>query len=154
MDAQFNSNVYHFTGEMMTLLLEKFDGKVVGSEEMNMSVIMQELFGDFKPGDKVVPQEEDGEDAGKTSGSKKKKKKKKAAGEPKRPTTAFFFYTASIRETVKKENPGKGVAELSKIYGQMWADLSDADKAPFKEKNELDKERYTKEMEVWKQNNP
>ena len=100
MDAQFNTNVYHFTSEVMTLLLEKFDGKVVGSEEMDMGLIMKEFFGDFKPGDKVVPPVEEDEEK-KVSGSKKKKKKK-AAGEPKRPTTAFFFYTASISRRCHK----------------------------------------------------
>ena len=134
----------------MTSLLEKFDGKVVGSEEMNMAVIMKELFGDFKPGDKVLVEE----DGGKKESGSKKKKKKKADGEPKRPTTAFFFFTASIREDVTKNNPGKKVAELSKIYGQMWSDLSDADKKPFQDKNMVDKERYAKEMVEWKKNNP
>ena len=52
MDAQFNTNVYHFTGEVMTLLLEKFDGKVVGSDDMNM-----EQGHNFNTGDKVVPVE-------------------------------------------------------------------------------------------------
>lgn len=147
MDAQFNTNVYHFTAEMMSLLLTKFDGKVVGSEDMDMAVIMKELFGDFKPGDKVMPV--DGADeGGKVSGGKKKKKKK-VEGSPKRPTTAFFFYTSSIRADVTKENPGKSVGELSKIFGQMWADLSDEEKKPFQDKNALDKERYAKEMEAW-----
>ena len=83
----------------------------------------------------------------------KKKKKKKADGEPKRPTTWSLFYTSSIREDVKKKNP-KAVGELSKIYGQMWADLSDEDKKPFQDKNNKeDKERYAKEMEEWKKNN-
>ncbi len=136
---------------MMTLLLEKFDGKVVGSEEMNMAVIMKELFGDFKPGDKVVPVEDGG---GKKESGSKKKKKKKAEGEPKRPTTAFFFYTASIRAEVTKNNPDKKVGELSKIYGQMWADLSDEEKKPFQDKNAEDKERYATEMAEWKKNNP
>jgi len=149
MDAQFNTNVYHFTEEVMTLLLEKFDGKVVGSEEMDMGLIMKEFFGDFKPGDKVVPVEDDG-DKEESGSKKKKKKKKKEEGEPKRPTTAFFFYTSSIRAEITKANPGKSVGELSKIYGQMWADLTDEEKKPFQDKNVVDKERYAKEMEVWK----
>lgn len=149
MDSQFNTNVYHFTGELMNMLLQKFDGKVVGSDEMDMTKIMESLFGDFKPGDKVpVPSQES-----ELAEPPKKKKKKKAEGEPKRPTTAFFFYTSSIREDVKKKNPGKSVGELSKIYGQMWADLSDEDKKPFQDKNNEDKERYAKEMEEWKKNN-
>ena len=152
MDAQFNTNVYHFTEEVMTLLLQKFEGKTVGGDDMNMGLIMKEFFGDFKPGDKVVQHEddEDGED-GKKSASKKKGKKKKDPSEPKRPTTAFFYYTASVRESVKKENPSKTVGELSKIYGQMWADLSDEDKKPFNDMNMKDKERYAKEKEEWTQ---
>ncbi len=147
MDPQFNTNVFHFTSDMMTILLEKFDGKIVGSEEMDMSLIMKVLFGDFKPGDKVPPPAEDNDS--KVSVTKKKKKKKKEEGEPKRPTTAFFFYTSSIRADITKANPGKKVGELSKIFGQMWAELSDEDKKPFQDKNESDKERYAKEMEVW-----
>ena len=154
MDVQFNSNVYHFTGAMVQILLEKFEGKVVGSEDMNMNTIMEGFFGDFNPGDKVDPPVEDNTENSGASGTKKKKKKKKVPGEPKRPTTAFFFYTSSIRESVKKENPGKSVGDLSKIFGQMWADLSEEDKVPFKNKNLQDKERYVKEMEVWKKNNP
>lgn len=49
MDAQFNTNVYHFIPVVITLLLDKFDGKVVGSDDMNMDIIMKVLFGDFKP---------------------------------------------------------------------------------------------------------
>ena len=149
MDAQFNTNVYHFTGEMMTLLLEKFDGKVVGSEDMNMLLIMETLFGDFKPGDKVVPAVavEGGKNV--EAPKKKKAKKKKVEGEPKRPTTAFFYYTASIRKDVTKENPGKKVGELSQIFGQMWADLSDDDKKPFQDQNVEDKERFAKEKVIW-----
>jgi hypothetical protein len=144
MDAQFNTNVYHFTAEMMTLLLEKFDGKVVGSDDMNMALTMEAFFGDFKPGDKVVPHVEDVKVV-----TPKKAKKKKVVGEPKRPTTAFFYYTASIRKDITKKNPGKAVGELSKIFGQMWADLSEDDKKPFQDQNVEDKERFAKEKVIW-----
>jgi hypothetical protein len=149
MDAQFNTNVYHFTNEVIGLLLDKFDGKVVGSDEMNMDIIMKEFFGDFKPGDKVLPVQEVEQPK-----DTKKKKKKKDPSEPKRPMTAFFYYTSSIREGVTKDNPGKAVGELSKIFGQMWADLPEEQKKPFQEMNVKDKERYAKEMEEWKKNNP
>ena len=149
MDSPFNTNVYHFTNEVIGLLLDKFDGKVVGSDEMNMDIIMKEFFGDFKPGDKVLPVQEVEQPK-----ETKKKKKKKDPSEPKRPTTAFFYYTSSIREGVTKDNPGKAVGELSKIFGQMWADLPEEQKKPFQEMNVKDKERYAKEMEEWKKNNP
>tara|TARA_B110000495_G_C23021101_1_gene605811 strand:+ start:89 stop:1114 length:1026 start_codon:yes stop_codon:yes gene_type:complete len=54
MDAQFYTNVYHFTGELVTLLLEKFDGKVVGSDDMTHEIVMKELFGHFKPTSKPI----------------------------------------------------------------------------------------------------
>ena len=146
MDSQFNTNVYHFTGELLNLIFEKFDEKVVGSEDMSIHLVMKALFGDFKPGDKVVSNQEVPVET--------KKKKKKDPSEPKRPTTAFFYYTSSIREEVTKANPGKSVGELSKIFGQMWADLPEADKKEFQEMNEKDKERYVKEMDEWKKNNP
>lgn len=148
MDNQFNTNVYHFTDEVISLLFDRFDGKTLGSEGMNKEIVMKELFGDFKPGDKVALQEQVPEPA--EPSETKKGKKKKDPSEPKRPTTAFFYYTASIREEVKANNPGKAVGELSKIYGQMWADLSEEERAPFQEKNEKDKERYAAEMEAWK----
>jgi hypothetical protein len=44
MDAQFNTNVYNFTRELMNMLLEKFNGKVVGSDDMNMEDIMKFCF--------------------------------------------------------------------------------------------------------------
>lgn len=149
MDTQFNTNVYHFTDEVLGLIFDKFDGKTLGSEDMTKEAVMKELFGDFKPGVKVAVQDQEPELAAPAE-SKKAKKKKKDPSEPKRPTTAFFYYTASIREEVKAKNPGKAVGELSKIYGQMWADLSEEEKAPFQQKNEEDKERYAAEMEAWK----
>ena len=54
MDAQFNTNVYNYTVAMVGLLLEKFGGKVVGSEDMDKGIIMDEFFGDFKPDDEEV----------------------------------------------------------------------------------------------------
>ena len=150
MDTQFNTNVYHFTDEVLGLIFDKFNGKIIGSEDMTKEIVMKELFRDFKPGDKVVVQEQGQEPEVAAPETKKAKKKKKDPSEPKRPTTAFFYYTASIREEVKEKNPGKAVGELSKIYGQMWADLSEEEKAPFQEKNEKDKERYASEMDAWK----
>ena len=54
MDEQFNTNVYNFTSDMMTILLEKFGGKVLGSDGVKKENIMEGFFGDFKPGGKEV----------------------------------------------------------------------------------------------------
>ncbi len=136
-NAQFHTNVYHYTEEVMKQLLEEFKGKEVGSEEMDLSSVMNHFFGDFKPGDKVKFVHDKVSD--------KKVKKKKDPNAPKRPTTAFFYYKASIQEEVKADNPGKPVSELSKVHGEMWRKLSDKEKKPFNDLNEKDKERYSKE---------
>ena len=151
---QFNTNVYNFTKEMMVELLKSFDGKVVGSEEMDQEVLMKHFFGDYTPGDTVDVNSSDEEEGSPKGVSKKKKggKKKKDPNAPKRPTTAFFFYTSTIRNQVKEENPGKKVSELSKIHGGMWGALSDQEKEPFLLQNKEDKERYQKEMEEWNKN--
>ena len=144
MNTQFNANVYKFTEEMVKNLIENFNGKVVGGEGMVLDDIMKHYFDGYKPDPNDIVEVED-MDKKKDS----KKKQKKPPGQPKRPTTAFFFYTASIREEVKKKNPGKGVKDLSKVHGQMWADLTDTQKQPFITQNEKDKERYATEMEAW-----
>tara|TARA_Y100000817_G_C16856376_1_gene544175 strand:+ start:573 stop:1037 length:465 start_codon:yes stop_codon:yes gene_type:complete len=141
-NTQFNANVYHFTSEMMKELLEKFNGKEVGSEEMDHDVIMAHFFGDFSPGDVIETQEDKVVNA-------KKKKKKKDPTRPKRPQTAFFAYTATIRSEVKEKNPGVPVSDLSKIHSKMWNSLSDDEKEPFHLLNQKDKLRYEEEMKVW-----
>jgi len=54
MDVQFNTGVYNYTSVMVGILLEKFGGKVLGSEGVKEENIMEVFFGDFKPGDKDV----------------------------------------------------------------------------------------------------
>ncbi|MBI52258.1 MAG: hypothetical protein CL779_03460 [Chloroflexi bacterium] len=147
MSTQFNANVYHFTNELVSLLLNQFEGKVVGSDEMNLDVVMTSFFGDYSPGDKVLLDEEEG--GGENPPPKKKKKKDPSA--PKRPTTAFFYYTSSIRSQVTKENPGKSVADLSKVYSEMWKNLSEGEKEVFHEMNKKDKERYAAEKKAFEE---
>ena len=144
MNTQFNTNVYNFSQEIVKSLLETFDGKVVGSEDMNLELVMKSFFDDYQPGDQVE------EDPVKDDKVKKKvKKKDKDPNEPKRPTTAFFFFTADIRQEVKEANPDLKVSDLAKIHGEKWRNLSDEGRQKYLEMNVADKERYNKEMEVW-----
>jgi hypothetical protein len=61
MNIHFNTNVYHFTEDVIKLLLDKFKGKVVGSDVMTKEIVMNELFGDFKHGQNVEPPAEEPE---------------------------------------------------------------------------------------------
>jgi len=41
------------------------------------------------------------------------------------------------------------VGDIAKKLGEMWKELSDADKEPYNKMAEQDKERYAKEMEAY-----
>ena len=53
MNTQLSTAVHSFTREIFSQVMEKYDGKVVGSDDMNLEVMMKEFFGDFKPGKSV-----------------------------------------------------------------------------------------------------
>ena len=69
------------------------------------------------------------------------KEKAKALAPPKvekpksnRPQSAFFVFSGEHREQVKKDNPEKNLKEINSLLGQMWRDLSDAQKEEWKTK--------------------
>ena len=69
------------------------------------------------------------------------KEKAKALAPPKvekpksnRPKSAFFVFSGEHREQVKKDNPEKNLKEINSLLGQMWRDLSDAQKEEWKTK--------------------
>ena len=146
MHTQFNANVYKFTEELLKSLVANFDGKVVGSEDMDVQTIMKSFFDDYQPGDEVHSEEDQGKKK-----PVKKAKKLNASGvpAPKRATTAFFYFTADIREQTKKDNPDLKMSDLAKIHGEKWKALSEDEREPYNKKNEVDKARYEKEKAEW-----
>jgi hypothetical protein len=61
MNTQLSTAVHSFTREIFSQVMEKYDGKVVGSDDMNLEVMMKEFFGDFKPGKSAkMPKVKDG----------------------------------------------------------------------------------------------
>ena len=48
------------------------------------------------------------------------RKPKKDPNAPKRPPTAYMQWLNENRSTLKKENPGLSITELSKVAGQQW----------------------------------
>merc|ERR1712072_980420 len=67
----------------------------------------------------------------KTKKKKKKSKKPKDKNAPKRPSSAYFLFMQENREEFKKENPTAGIAQLGKIAGQKWRELSEVEKSSF-----------------------
>ena len=120
------TQAYHFTEEVVKLLLDKFEGETVGSDEMNLELIMATLSPDFKPGDKV---------------KKKKKKSKKVSldedgnviKKKKKSLTGYTLFGKENKEEIKSEiqklvDSGEEKVPHVSMQGTLWKKLSDEEK--------------------------
>ena len=80
----------------------------------------------------------------------KKKKKAKDPNKPKRAMVAFMFFSIDRRPATQKANPQMRIAEISKLLGASWREMSNKEKAPYDKKAAADKARYEKEMQSYK----
>lgn len=71
----------------------------------------------------------------------------KKEGKPKRGLSAFMFFCNEKRPDVVKMNPELKFGEVGKKLGEMWRNLEDDKKEPYKQKAILDKERYKNELD-------
>ena len=69
---------------------------------------------------------------------------------PKRAMVPFMCYSVEQRSAVKKKNPTLGIADISKILGKNWREMSDKAKEPYVKKAAADKVRYEEEMKNFK----
>ncbi|PVV01307.1 hypothetical protein BB560_004277 [Smittium megazygosporum] len=74
--------------------------------------------------------------------TKRAHRKKKDQNAPKRGLSAYMFFSQEYREKVKLQNPD---ATFGKILGEMWKEMTDDQKKPYKAKAEKDKQRYEAE---------
>ena len=105
---------HEFTSQISSILVEKFDGKVMGSDDLNLEVIMQELWGDYQPGEKV----------------KKEKKVKKV-----RALSGYTYFGQQNKEKinamVKELDGSKGFLA---IQSEEWAKVSKDEKKVWSKK--------------------
>jgi hypothetical protein len=122
MNTEFATNVHTFTGSIVDLLFEQFEGKVLGGDGddvLTKEEIMKSLFGDYKPDDSVelaVP---------------KKGKKKKSSGSKKpRPLSGYTFFGKMSKEEINQEmaeveqETGEKPKYVS-LVGKKWKALSE-----------------------------
>ena len=102
-------------------------------------------------GDKKKPTKKAGAKAalGK-NGKPKKKKKAKDPNKPKRAMVAFMYFSIDQRPEVQKRQPELKIADVSKVLGERWRNMSAAQKAKYDAKAAADKKRYEKEMKAYK----
>jgi len=68
---------------------------------------------------------------------------------PRRRQSGYMFFMNDCRGEVSAENPGMDMIGLTKLMAKKWNSLSDADKKPYEELAQLDKERYLTEVEEY-----
>jgi len=74
-------------------------------------------------------------------------KKIKDPNRPKRAMSPFFLYQNQERAKLKAESPELKATEVVKILSARWNEMSDVDKQPYKDEHEVDKVRYSREIE-------
>jgi hypothetical protein len=121
-NTQFFEGVHEFTEGIALILLKEFEGKVVGSDEMNLGTMMKELVGDYKPGDKV---------------KKVKKTKKKDSDSPKkkRALSGYTYFGQVHREEFNAELEKQDPKPKYITYqSAKWKELSTEEKGEWKVK--------------------
>ncbi|XP_059485979.1 high mobility group protein 20A-like [Neocloeon triangulifer] len=82
---------------------------------------------------------------------KKKRRRLKDAAAPKHPISGYFRFMNDHRDRIKAENPKANFTMITKILAAEWSKMGPADKQQYLEAAEQDKERYSKELEAYKQ---
>jgi hypothetical protein len=124
MNTQLSTAVHSFTREIFSQVMEKYDGKVVGSDDMNLEVMMKEFFGDFKPGKSVkMPKVKD---------SKPKKKRALSGytyfGQQNKPQ-----FDEHVKSILEQDGGGEKPKFVSWAAAE-WKKLSDDEKAEWNTK--------------------
>merc|ERR1711959_130011 len=65
------------------------------------------------------------------NGKPKKKKKAKDPNKPKRAMVAFMYFSIDQRPEVPKRQPELKIADVSKVLGERWRNMSAAQKAKY-----------------------
>lgn len=82
--------------------------------------------------------------------TEKKKRAKKDPNAPKKALNGFMFFAKDKRESIVQENPEAKPTEITKLMGEAWRGMSDAEKQPYLDMRDKDKIRYEKEMAKYK----
>ncbi len=86
----------------------------------------------------------------KRSVARKPKKTKKPKQGPKKPLSAYMIFVQRMRPVVNDQNPDATFATLSKILGAKWSAMTDKERKKYVDLAEIDKLRYSDEMDDYK----
>ncbi|CAM9287983.1 unnamed protein product [Discosporangium mesarthrocarpum] len=78
-----------------------------------------------------------------------KTRRKKDPRQPKISVSAFVYFSRHHRNILRKEHEDLTFAELGKTVGALWKASNAAEKKPFEDLANEDKERHSRELEEW-----
>uniref|UniRef100_A0A915KW19 HMG box domain-containing protein n=1 Tax=Romanomermis culicivorax TaxID=13658 RepID=A0A915KW19_ROMCU len=82
----------------------------------------------------------------------KKRKPKKDPNEPQKPVSAYALFFRDTQATIKGKSPNASFGEVSKIVASMWDTLDADSKNMYKQKTELAKKDYLKQLATYRAN--
>ena len=127
-NSQFAQGVYDFQMEVFKMMLDKFDGKVVGSDDFNLEKLKETFFEDYTPG--------------------KKAKKATKVKKPKALSGYTFFGKVNKEAFNEEMEKMKEKPRCVTFVGQKWKALSDEEQKEWNEKAKSDFEsKQTTETE-------
>ncbi|TKY60706.1 High mobility group B protein 13 [Spatholobus suberectus] len=85
----------------------------------------------------------------KQEAEKRARRTKKDPMKPKHPMSAYFLFTNDRRAALLSEN--KNFLEVPKITAEEWKNMTEGQRRPYEEMAKKNKEKYTLEMEAYKQ---
>jgi len=77
---------------------------------------------------------------------------KKDPNAPVNPLSPYAFFFKETQQSIKTQQPDATFENVSKIVEAMWAALEEEQKEKYKKMNEVDRERYTRELEAYNAN--
>ncbi|XP_055716737.1 high mobility group protein 20A [Phlebotomus papatasi] len=83
---------------------------------------------------------------------RRRKRQKLPKDGPKPIITGYVRYMNENRELIRSQFPDVPIGEITRKLAQGWASLTDEQKKPYLDAAELDKNRFSREMEEYKQN--
>lgn len=110
-------------------------------------------FGEMADKDKVRYDKEMSNYVPAASEGGKARRQKKDPNAPKRPLSAFFIFCAGERPACKAANPEYSVGDVAKQMGIKWGEVTPEVKSKCEEKAAIEKQRYVKDMELYKAGN-
>lgn len=60
--------------------------------------------------------------------------------------SAYMYFAASVRNGIRAQHPHMSFTDLGRTMGNMWARMSEAEKAPYQAMSDADKARYNAEV--------